>query len=152
MMLANWLSGYGLAWAQRRRVLPVLLVVLIPMLVVVFALDVMAARSGAPVINGVFVFTADDGPVSLAQIGLTVLAWLLAVTAGSVLLAGSARPMSALRLAARHAPRLAVELVLLGMLGMAGVWLVARVAGLFEEPLGRWLLLAGLAGLALTLC
>src|SRR5688500_4268538 len=100
MMLANWGSGYALAFQARRRLMPVLLLVLVPMLVAVFALDVVAAGSGAPVINGGFVFTADDPAASLPQIGLTVLAWLLAVTAGSVLLVGSARPMTALGLAA----------------------------------------------------
>ena len=106
------------------------------MLVAVFILDMVAAGSGAPVINGGFVFTTDDPLASLAQIGLTVLAWLLAVTAGSVLLVESARPMTALGLAARHLPRLAVELVFLGMLGLAGAWLAAQVAGLFERTVG----------------
>ncbi len=150
-MLSNVTSGYGLAWARRRQLLPVLLVVLVPMAVAVFTLDVVSAAAEAPVINGVFVFSHSGGLTTIVQLALIVLSWLLAVTAGCVTVIELSRLPAALATAARRLPLLAIGLLVLMAFSAAAVWVAAHVSAIFGARLALVVLLAALAALAVVL-
>ncbi|GAA0806965.1 hypothetical protein [Spirilliplanes yamanashiensis] len=154
-LLGNALAGYRLAWAHRGRVLPVVLPVLAVALLGGLALDLLLGRDGLAVVDGVPVFPgAGDGALAWARPAPAVAAWLVALPAGALALAGAARghtvrPGAALAVAARQVPRLAVGLCAAAAAAVAAVWVVGGVAGATGRA-GVLLVLGALAAVAVV--
>ncbi|BFU43278.1 hypothetical protein [Krasilnikovia sp. MM14-A1004] len=154
-MLGNALSGYRLALIHGDRLLAAVLPALALSLIGSLALDLSMGRDQMVVVDGGLLV---GGPADLRvwlKLALTGVAWLLALTAGTVALVGALRerpvdPFRALMVACRTFPVLALGMCAVGGAIVLPIRVVAGVAGAVEAPLGIIVVVAALALVALT--
>lgn len=90
-LLTNTMSGYRLALAHRRTLLPVLLWIFAVKLLGSFLLDLWLGNDQMVIINGGLVFEDEVGALPELKLALAVGFWLLALTAGTLALIGAVR-------------------------------------------------------------